>query len=304
MNLDYYVLWYEDNDEYYESAHESLELWFDEMGFRLHIDRYKENDNLDSDFVKEKYDLIIVDLNLNGPDNGDTIIQNFRGKKIYTEVIFYSAKGADVVRDAVVNAHGINGVYCADKGSFNEDVIEVIETTIKKILSVNGMRGLTMAAVGELDQHIEDCLRIHHASLPEEGQAGFTDKVKKNISGMLHGQQKRFEKKRESLDFSGVMDAPAATGTLKLQVLQGLLGEYSGKKGVADCEQKILCYREEVQEHRNVLAHVVESIDGGKKVLINKKNGERYNEKTFKVIRRNIIEHENNFAELKELLGS
>ncbi|MCG8102088.1 MAG: hypothetical protein N0C91_06830 [Candidatus Thiodiazotropha endolucinida] len=141
MNLDYYVLWYEDNDEYYESAHESLELWFDEMGFRLHIDRYKENDNLDSDLVKEKYDLIIVDLNLNGPDNGDTIIQNFRGKKIYTEVIFYSAKGADVVRDAVVNAHGMNGVYCADKGSFNEDVIEVIETTIKKFSALTGCAG-------------------------------------------------------------------------------------------------------------------------------------------------------------------
>ncbi|MCG8095874.1 MAG: hypothetical protein JAZ17_20025 [Candidatus Thiodiazotropha endolucinida] len=304
MNLDYYVLWYEDSDEYYESAYEQLELWFDEMGFRLHIDRYKQSDKLDSEFVKEHYDLIIVDLNLNGPDNGDMVIRNFRDKKIYTDVIFYSAKGAGVVREAVVNAHGIDGVYCADKGSFNEDVIEVIETTIKKILSVNGMRRLTMAAVGELDQHIEDCLRIHHDNLPEEEKTVFTDHIKRSISGMMHSQQERFDKKRESLNFSDVMNAPAATGILKLQVLQGLVGDYSEIKGVPSCKEKMQCYREEVQEHRNVLAHVVESIDDGKKILINKRNGERYNEETFKEIRRNIIEHETNFSELKELLGS
>ena len=116
MKLTYNILWFEDNDVSYNGKKEMVKnIVEDELGFLFPEPRREINARNIENINYRDIDLIIVDLNLANDDKGTKIVEFIRNsEQVFTEVVFYSSYGEDVVREALKN-YRIDGAYCADR---------------------------------------------------------------------------------------------------------------------------------------------------------------------------------------------
>lgn len=156
MTLDYEILWIDDREDFFKIHESSIYDYIEEKGFSANItkhmsfEEFKAKENTPE--VQKKYDLFIIDLNLDHGKTGNEIIADIRDNRILTDVIFYSTMLADVRQK--IREDNIEGVYSTsrNKEDFEEKVCDVIDVTIKKVQDVNNLRGLIMAEVAELDR--------------------------------------------------------------------------------------------------------------------------------------------------------
>jgi len=154
MKLEYKILWIDNDDKIYKDHQSEIEEYLNDLGFSPIIEKgsdYNAFDKLETDL--NQFDLFILDYRLDGPKNGNEIIKDIRDTySIYTDVIFYSAVKEDL-RTRIYEDR-LNGVYYTGRGfeEFEEDVLALINVTIKKVQDVNNLRGLIMAEVAELDR--------------------------------------------------------------------------------------------------------------------------------------------------------
>jgi len=163
MTLEYKILWIDNDDSIYRHHQNDIEEHLLSLGFSPKITKGKDyNTFIELESELNDFNLFILDYKLdkikdnNGLDkvvNGNKIIQDIRDEKsIYTDVIFYSAVENDMREQAYKDK--LNGVYFTSRNfdDFEDDVLGVIDVTIKKVQDVNNLRGLIMAEVAELDR--------------------------------------------------------------------------------------------------------------------------------------------------------
>ena len=154
MKLEYKILWIDNDDKIYKDHQSIIEEHLIDLGFTPIIEKgtdYQAFDKFESNL--EQFDLFLLDYKLDGSQNGNEIIKNIRDEhSIYTDVIFYSTL-PDEVRQRIYEDK-LNGVYYTSRkfDEFEEDVLSIIDVTIKKTQDVNNLRGLIMAEVAELDR--------------------------------------------------------------------------------------------------------------------------------------------------------
>ena len=85
MKIKYNVLWVENEQDWLDSIVE-IQEFVEELGFKFSYDVATGRSDI-SDY--NKYDLILMDLNLASEPTGDEIIQEIRNLNIYTDVVFY-----------------------------------------------------------------------------------------------------------------------------------------------------------------------------------------------------------------------
>ena len=92
MNLNYNILWVEDDKSWYETTLSLFKGTLEEEGFELKSDR-KVNFQEVKDLIEanglQKYDMLLVDFNLDKSSSGDEIIKLIRENNIHTDVLFY-----------------------------------------------------------------------------------------------------------------------------------------------------------------------------------------------------------------------
>ena len=87
MKLSFSILWFDDDEEYFDSLDiEPLENTIESWGFQPEITYVSNPDDFSSKSPFESYDLIIVDRNLEGYDDGQKFIADIRGNSIFTEM--------------------------------------------------------------------------------------------------------------------------------------------------------------------------------------------------------------------------
>lgn len=170
MTLEYKILWIDDEPESVESKRAQVKEYLEDVkgfdckiipvkSYKKYIEEYSKNSNIND------FDLLIVDFKLDNPDDPDDkhsgfdIIQNIRsGRKIFTEIIFYSSKYDNLITTIKSPENYIEGVFTSPRDELQDKVQEIIDVIIKKVQDVNNLRGLIMAEVAELDIMKENIL--------------------------------------------------------------------------------------------------------------------------------------------------
>lgn len=177
MELDYNILWFDDEEEQVVAPFEKrISKHLDDLaGFKLKIQIEENGNNLRSLLSENEFDLILVDWNLDSDDSegdepeegvGAQIIQEIRNNGVYTPIIFYS--GENSFRDT---EYELEGIYFSDRDDDNLflKIKEIIENTLQRNLRVSVTRGLFIAStiylVEELEKIILDILKIDSNSL-------------------------------------------------------------------------------------------------------------------------------------------
>ena len=305
MKLNYYVLWIEDDNSWFDTTSQLFEEIIISYGFNPKIERKKSLDEVADELKNnglKKYDIFLIDFKLRNSKDGDTIIDFLRDKDIYTDIIFYSSDKQSIVDS--IKEHLFEGVYHSDRKEVEDKFEKVFKTTIKKIEEINSMRGLIIGETSELDAIIEECLI--------ECIAVGIDKAF-DVDGYISEQV--FNKAEAHTDF---LKSEFTKGGLSLimsrveairkwELLRGILKK---NKTFNDYIPEFLdgnsLYQTEVIGIRNKFAHSkVITAEDGKEFLKSQIGDSHYefNENEFKVIRENLRKHRELLYNLRKIYG-
>lgn len=151
MNLDFKILWIEDNTGWYEASEIIVEELLKTHCLKCKIDRKQNNNEIDfSQLTGNHYDLILMDYDLGTTSKkGNEIILNIRKEKILTDILFYSSNYNKMI-EAVITLSQIDdgvldGVYYSSRGdTFYEKIGNLIQKIISRSETPHFLRGFVL----------------------------------------------------------------------------------------------------------------------------------------------------------------
>lgn len=181
MNLNYKILWYDDDMNFFESVDkESIESEIQSWGFQpriVPVHNVAELQHYAPSY--DQFDMLVVDFMLGGGEQGDRFIRSVRDQQVYAEVIFYSAAPSSELWKAVHDQQ-LEGIYITNKPGINQKLLRVAEQSVKKVLDLENMRGIVMSEVGDLDLLLEAIFSHAMSGIDEVKQGevfkGFVEK--------------------------------------------------------------------------------------------------------------------------------
>lgn len=281
MQIEYNILFIENEYEWIDSIEEFLNEYLDEKWFTLNLQRSKVFPTTISDF--NAYDIIVVDFNLDENETGDEAIKRIRQSgEVYTEIFFYSSIWEDAIRKKLVELWGFDWVYCSDrKDDFKKNLTRLINTTIRKSQDLNNLRGLVMAETSELDNLIKELTR----KIVIESKVS-TGKIEDRKSKLSRYYSDNINELNQIKDFLELLDSKHFTAYFWWRTLCSF----------SDCSMNNLSkdviepYKNDIIELRNLLAHNPEESSTHEVMNIKKPNWdiEPFRESDFIRIRKSI----------------
>jgi response regulator of citrate/malate metabolism len=249
MNLKYSILWFDDNDSYFDSLDlddlkEEIRSW----GFLPNIVTVTTSEMFWSHNPFDKFDLIIVDQRLEDYGEGQEFISQLRDNHVYTEVIFYTAGIAEQLWDAI-REKKLEGVYVSGKDPIPK-IKKVGYQAIKKVLDLENMRGIVMAEVGELDQVLDDIFAAGIPGLNPETRETIFKQFYQNASQQAEKSQKKLECSRENSTVECLLGF--CDSHKRWQNFKQLLNYH---EAIKDKKGRVGNYVKDVLTPRNFLAH-------------------------------------------------
>jgi hypothetical protein len=186
------VLWFDDNPEFFSSLDlDDLEAEIRSWGFVPNIIQVTTPDGFNQHSPFEKFDIIVVDYNLEEYGEGQDFIERLRAHQVFTEVIFYSSGNASVLWDAIRDKK-LEGVFVDTKPTIQSKIIKVGQQAVRKVLDLENMRGIVMAEVGELDRILDEIFVAGMESLSQSERDAIFSKFYENA-------EKQVQEKTEAL---------------------------------------------------------------------------------------------------------
>jgi len=294
MRIKYNILWIENEERWLDTAKKFVSRLLDDHGFEFNPKHLKTKEEIDqlleTDPTLKKYDLILVDFQLDKGERGDLIIQDIRDHKIYTEVIFYSQDQPGIKK--ILDDKFIDGVYIShrDGAQFREKVEKVFLSTVKKAQDISAIRGLVISETSILDDKIYSIISQFFSKFPNEEQTTVRSYIFEDLVGNLEEKGKALQTAlytlpNETLLLNGFFDAYKKARILGriIQLLNN--NELISKK---DFNKR---YIEEIIDVRNELAHCIEQENENGSCLVTKKGDKSFDDDACKLIRKNIREH-------------
>lgn len=269
MRIDYNILWFEDIKSSFDAKKQIVKDIVEGFGFNFPEPRNEiDGTNIES-IDYESYDLLIVDLNLAGT-KGPALIDRIRHNEgVYTEVVFYSSDGERAVRNALKD-YEIDGAYCAgrENDDFEDKVQKVIRTTIKKVQDLNNMRGLIMAETSDIDNTMFAIIQ----AVIEKNSFGIKDKlvsaIFENVKSKVNSKKDDFEKylKNGRID-KVIKDNLMFDTSQKILAIQFIIDSIDHELTKPHQGNVFSKSYTELKQQRDLLAHVIEVYEEGKKKL-------------------------------------
>lgn len=266
MNLEYKVLWFENDEAWYDVTADILRSEIEDLGFTFQAVRVAGGENIDSLLVDPDVDLILMDYSL---DNvcGDELMERIRKQEVFTEIVFYSAHDTLSLGRKVFDK-GVDGVYLAHRDDFEDKVLGVVRTTIKKVLDLSTMRGLVMAEVSDHDATMAEIIRLYHDAVDEEKGKSVRASIGRRMKESLDGRGKHIEKLVEDDDLQSMISSREFDMDKKARTLSQIVKALPDTQCGRDCAELIRGYQSQILGQRNKLAHVREAVgDDGRKQL-------------------------------------
>lgn len=299
MRLEFSVLWFDDDEEYFDSLIiEVLEEEIKSWGFTPRIEFVTTPQEFKSHSPYKYFDLIVVDRNLEGYKDGEDFIKEIRGNAVYTEVIFYTAGNTRELWQSI-SERELEGVFVSSRNEIFSKIFKVGRQSIRKVLDLENMRGIVMAEVGELDHLLEEIITIGFKHLSSDEQKNIFQK----FFDALTDQQKLGNHKLLTFNQNPEVAAmlTLCDSNKRWQNFNRVRKAHSKLKG----RQKFGDYVQEILNPRNFLAH-------GKPIL--SENGSyifnylgeslHFDDITSRELRQKIIHYKIEFKRIITLLNS
>jgi hypothetical protein len=309
MRLDFNVLWVEDQPSYVNSQQTPIARHMEEQGFFFnvtHCQKMSEVENhLSSDIFNDEVDLVLVDWDLGKDDQGNdvrgqTVIEAIRQRIPYKEVIFYSGQtNIQGLRDFAHEA-GVEGIFFAGRGDLVQEVKDVFDSLVRKVLDLDHTRGIVMGATSDIDYMVNECLKLAHGLLDD-------DSKNKLIAGALTHIDERMKKMVELVDGFRTVTAldtifehhAILTSFDRLRMLAGVLN-LAPLVAHKPHRKAVTTYMQNVVPDRNIFGHQVAEAGNPKKILDAK--GQPIDLDRAREIRRTILSLRRDFRTLLDAL--
>lgn len=302
MKLTYKILWLDDKieelfieDEY----HNELNRYLSDQGFIPQIVPVSTEaeffENLDSSF-----DLIMTDYHLKEKEgqtrDGDLIVKAIRDKSIFTEILFYSARGdvKDTYKLDRITFVETNRMTAPHQEALLGSAINLIDLTIKKFQHIVVMRGMIMHETSTLDEIALDILNTYLRKTNDNEIGEF---IFDSMISFYSEKYKNAEKYKRNNRLDKVIGDPLM---LSSSQRASAIGAIIDKNGF---ENFINDFKTEIIKTRNQFAHAVLDMDeNGREFFRNKSEGITFDDGLCKKIRNDINKHKINLDKLIEQL--
>lgn len=311
MRLDFNVLWVEDQPNYVQSQKSPIARHMEENGFALNVSHCQTIAEVESklapDIFNDEFDLVLVDWDLGknpaGEDvRGETVIQAIRDKIQYKDVIFYSGQAqiADL-RKFAYDAQ-VEGIFFTrrDNGALVQEVKDVFDSLVKKVLDLDHTRGIVMGATSDIDHMVNQCLQHAHGKLGPDQKKALIATAFKHIDKRMDELAEKVKGLRTATELEPLFEAHGIFQSYdRLHMLSDLLklDPFAGQKVLRG---SVTGYMGSVVPHRNVFAHVIAEPGAPKKLVNNK--GEIIDLDKAREIRRAIVGLRGDFRTLLDAL--
>lgn len=306
MRLDFNVLWVDDQPDAVEHQSAPLTKKMEEHGFLFKRTLCKSLDDVtaivgDGVFADE-IDLVLVDWDLGTNIHGEQVIAKIREAAPYRDILFYSAQKPTAELRRLIFENGIEGIYCASREGLIDEVVDIFESIIKKVLDLDHTRGIIMGATCDIDHTVNECLIAIYEVLDGKGQEELLAEALERVQEKLKQWTRQVEKIKADASMAEVMEAHVYfTSNDRLRMLKGLL-EKDPMKGQAATGAALGKYIRAVVPERNTMAHVLPAVKGKARTVLNAA-GQELGVQELRELRRSILGFRQDFytllAELK-----
>jgi DNA-binding NarL/FixJ family response regulator len=270
MRLDYRILWIDDQFDDLAGALYNVSQKIDRLGFATSVTTLEPSQfsaRLPA-LREEEIDLVVMDFNLGEAYNGAKFISDLRRTLRHTEVVFYSSSGAKAIRREL-NEYGVDGVFCSNRADVVQEIEELVETTMRKVLDLNHVRGIIMAGTSDIDQDVKDCLlALQVARYSDKAAGSFVAKIEAEVRHEREMHAEQFEGFVRNQRVDKAIDHAAFSSSLRLKLLKEELAALPDLSEAQRARLESLGrYDDEVIRPRNVLAHKKPTKEGGEWVF-------------------------------------
>ncbi|MFZ3088963.1 MAG: response regulator [Methylotenera sp.] len=227
------IIWIDDSTTWVRSVRDDIEDAFKKEGFTLEILEYQNTDEAYVAIFDSYVDLILVDCNLPGQDNGDQFITRLRKNRCFAHIVYYSQ---DVKNLGTVKADKYFQ-HTSPRDYITDTLEAVSEQLYRKYHHPAFMRGMLLSEFIDLENLMEELIASFF-----KNEADF---FKENII-YKGGESYSFKTKQKFI--SRMLDHEKIKGTDK----EGQVTKIGFKSSQFD--DKIL-------NSRNVLAHAFPTYD-------------------------------------------
>jgi hypothetical protein len=301
MRLDFNVLWVDDQLDRVKAQFNPIAAHMESQGFEFKPTYCQTMDEvrvqISDDVFNDEVDLVLVDWDLGNDVWGQNVIDEIRAQILYKDVIFYSAHTTPDDLRGLASAARVDGIFCAARDGLVDEVKDVFDSLVKKVLDLDHTRGIVMGATSDIDHMVNECLRHAHGKLDDESKKKLIAQGIKFIDDRLKDLTKLVEKLRGATDLAQLLEAHLIfTAYDRLHMLTGIL-KLEKFKDQAASRVSVTTYMTKVVPDRNLLGHQVADPGEGPKKVVNAK-GEAIGIDEARELRRSILGLRSDFRDL------
>ena len=301
MKLKYSILWFDDDKGQFESHDfDYLATEINSWGFDFNGPVYVQTAKEFTEKTPfDDFDLIVVDYDI-GEDGryGDDFIRDVREQNIYTEIVFYTARGIDKLWESVKEKR-LEGVFLSSAEGIIHKVVRVAKQSVKKVVDLENMRGIVMAQVGDMDNIMKEILKIGLTQIEAEQLKAIYESFIKREKDFIKKKCGEIQQFSENLSIEKMLDLCDSSYPI-LSLAKELVKRHPDLQ-----DFNISKYDKEIIQPRNVLAHgVPESQEGGIQCFMHKGRKFKYSEQSAKRIRKNLKKYRNIYEEMLNQISS
>ena len=286
------ILWVEDSKSYYEEAKEILSMYASDKGIQIDY-KYVENAILLFEELEkqaqgfQRYDICFVDYALSLPNGktGENIIRELRQKQISTDILFYSSENISDIRETIQkDLSSFEGVYVADRDSFEEKSNLLLNKNSKKLYSINNIRGILMNETSENDYIMKSYILKEYPLLSDEQKREITELIRQKVLAKTLKIDDNSKKLINKIEEGSTLDANKilniANDLVGLKDRYEIFEKIIQYKSIDNPENtKIDNYLEKLVDLRNKLAHQKLEICNSCKYVLHYNDIEDYEQK-------------------------
>ena len=148
------IIWIDDSTAWVRSVRSDIEDALTQEGFTLEILQFQNTDDAYSAIFESYVDLILVDCNLPGQDNGDQFIVRLRRNRCFANIVYYSQ---DVANLASVRADKYFQ-HTSPRDDITDTLGLVSEQMYRKYHHPAFMRGMLLSEFIDLENLMEELI--------------------------------------------------------------------------------------------------------------------------------------------------
>lgn len=305
MKLEFCALWIDDQPKHVKSFAEGIQRRLSELGFELEVSEAtavdKVEEVLGGHVHNDGIDIVLVDYDLGVKGaGGEQALASVRKRFPYKDIIFYSADDREKLREIAYKAK-IDGVYFSTRLSLVDDTMSIIEKNLNKVLDIDHMRGIVMAATSDIDDLVERSLVAVHDRLGEKEQETFRSETVGMIEKKLSKWGEDLAKAAGKSKLEAILRLRHLfTAADRLDCLLQQLDEW--KSEISTPLETADAYRQTIVPRRNKLAHARLTVQDQRRVLLGTDGP--ISDEDMRELRCELIRHRGNFTEIAVLVDA